>query len=78
MFSHNFWFFIFAGVVVGKEFLRECEISRFADFRRLRNFACTVHLFPAFHLPATFRFLCSINVSIFFEPQPLRTFINEY
>ena len=32
MFSHNFLFSIFAGVAVGGEFLKQCEISRFANF----------------------------------------------
>ena len=39
MFSHNFCFSIFAGVVVGGEFLKQCEISKFENFHNLRKFA---------------------------------------
>ena len=96
MFSHNFRSTIFAGVAVGRDFLKQCEISRFAKFRNLRNFpgykisqpgnfyrlqnssdyefshklqnsACALFIFfLPFHFPTTFRFLHSINFSIFF------------
>ena len=78
LFSHNFWFSIFAGVTVGWKFLKRCEISRFANFRRLRNSACAalfIFFFLPFHFPATFRFLLSINFSRFVEPQPLTTIL---
>ena len=32
VFSHNFRLSIFAGVAVGGEFLKQCEISRFGIF----------------------------------------------
>ena len=35
VFSHNFHFFNFAGVAVGGDFLKQCEISRFANFCNL-------------------------------------------
>ena len=38
VFSHNFRSTIFAGVAVGRDFLKQCEISRIAKFRNLRNF----------------------------------------
>ena len=69
MFSHNFLFSIFAGVIVGGEFLKQCEISRFANFHIVAKFCLRiVHLLPALSLPPTFCFPCPINFSRFFEP----------
>ena len=46
MFSHNFLFSIFAGVAVGREFLKQCEISQPANFRTVEKFRLrrTVHI----------------------------------
>ena len=32
VFSHNFWFSIFAGVAEGREFLRQCENFQVCEF----------------------------------------------
>ena len=58
MFSQNFLFSIFAGVAVGREFLKQCEISMFANFRTVVKFRLrrTVHLLPALSLPCNLSF----------------------
>ena len=58
MFSHNFWFSIFAGVAVGREFLKQCEISQPANFRTVAIFFLrrTVHLLPTLSLPYNLSF----------------------
>ena len=72
VFSHNFCFSIFVGVVVGGEFLKQCEISRFSNFHNLRIFAQvtkfslrTVHLLPTVSLPCN---LSSLQPFVSYAP----------